>query len=143
MTVTDLPALNASLNASATFFIVLGLIFIKTGRKKAHIISMSIALTFSAVFLACYLYYHYHAGHVKFAGVGPAKTFYYLLLISHVFLAVVNLPMIILTVVPAIRRRWDKHTRIAKWTMPVWLYVSVTGVIVYLMCYHFYGPPIR
>ncbi|SKB04646.1 putative membrane protein [Prosthecobacter debontii] len=143
MTVYDLPPINATLNACATVFIILGLIFIKAGKKKAHIACMATALMFSAVFLGCYLYYHFHVLHVKFAGTGPIKTFYYGLLISHVFLAIVNLPMIIMTVIPALRQRWDKHMRIAKWTAPIWLYVSITGVIVYMMCYQWYGPPIR
>lgn len=143
MTVYDLPPINATLNACATVFIILGLTFIKLGKVKAHIASMVTALTFSTVFLGCYLYYHFHVLHVKFAGTGGIKTFYYALLITHVFLAIVNLPMIIMTVIPALRRRFDKHKRIAKWTAPIWLYVSITGVIVYQMCYVWYGPPIR
>ncbi|HAL73177.1 MAG TPA: DUF420 domain-containing protein [Verrucomicrobiales bacterium] len=143
MTVYDLPPINATLNACATVFIILGLIFIKVGNKKAHIVCMATALTFSAVFLGCYLYYHFHVLHVKFAGTGSIKTFYYGLLITHVFLAIVNLPMIIMTVIPALRQRFDKHKRLAKWTAPIWLYVSITGVIVYMMCYQWYGPPIR
>lgn len=143
MTVYDLPPINATLNACATVFIILGLVFIKVGNKKAHIASMITALTFSTVFLGCYLYYHFHVLHVKFAGEGPIKTFYYTLLITHVFLAIVNLPMIIMTVIPALRQRFDKHKRLAKWTAPIWLYVSITGVIVYMMCYQWYGPPIR
>lgn len=143
MTVYDLPPLNATLNACATVFITLGLIFIKKGLKKAHIISMATALTFSAVFLGCYLYYHFHVLHVKFAGTGPIKTFYYVLLATHVLLAIVNLPMIIMTVIPALRKRFEKHKSIARWTAPIWLYVSVTGVLVYFMCYEWYGPPIR
>ena len=143
MTVYDLPPINATLNACATVFIILGLIFIKLGNKKAHIACMATALTFSAAFLGCYLYYHFHVLHVNFAGTGGIKTFYYGLLITHVFLAIVNLPMIIMTVIPALRQRFDKHKRLAKWTAPIWLYVSITGVIVYMMCYQWYGPPIR
>ena len=143
MTAQDLPVINASLNAAATVLLLLGYAFIKAGNKKAHIATMITALVVSAAFLACYLYYHYNVGHVKFAGTGFVKTFYYLLLVSHVFLAVVNLPMIIMTVVPALQQRFDKHKRMARWTFPVWLYVSVTGVIVYLMCYQWWGPPLR
>lgn len=143
MTVNDLPLVNSCLNATATVLLVLGFLFIKAGNRKAHGLTMALALLVSAVFLACYLTYHYTAGHVKFAGTGGVKTFYYALLISHIILAVVNLPMIILTVIPAVRERFDKHKRWAKWTLPIWLYVSVTGVIVYLMCYVWYGPPIR
>ncbi len=135
MTVTDLPAINASLNATAAVLLIIGLILIKTGRKKAHGLCMSLALVVSAAFLGCYLYYHYKVGHVAFAGQGIARAIYLPLLASHVILAVVNLPMIILTVLPAVRERFDQHKRWAKWTYPIWLYVSVTGVIVYMMCY--------
>jgi putative membrane protein len=143
MTVSDLPFVNSCLNATATVLLVLGFIFIKSGNKKAHGITMALALLVSAVFLGCYLYYHYHVGHVKFAGQGGIRTFYYGLLISHIILAIVNLPMIIMTVIPVLKQRFDKHKRMAKWTLPIWLYVSVTGVIIYLMCYVWYGPPLR
>ena len=143
MTVQDLPVVNATLNATATVLLLLGYTFIKTRCVKAHIVTMLTALVVSSAFLACYLYYHYYVGHVKFAGTGFIQKFYYTLLFTHVVLAVVNLPMIIMTVVPALQRRFDKHKRMARWTFPVWLYVSVTGVIVYLMCYQWWGPPIR
>ena len=143
MTVQDLPVVNATLNASATVLLLLGFTFIKAGLRKAHIITMCTALVVSAAFLACYLVYHYYVGHVKFAGTGFVQTFYYVLLLTHVVLAVVSLPMIIMTVVPAIGQRFDRHKRMARWTFPVWLYVSVTGVIVYLMCYQWWGPPLK
>ncbi len=143
MTAQDLPVVNATLNATATVLLLLGYTFIKTKRVKAHIATMIIALVVSSAFLACYLYYHYNVGHVKFAGTGFIQTFYYVLLFTHVVLAVVNLPMIIMTVIPAAQRKFDKHKRIARWTFPVWLYVSVTGVIVYMMCYQWWGPPLR
>lgn len=143
MTVYDLPAVNATLNACATVALIIGFIFIKLGLRRAHIIAMSVALVISAAFLTCYLIYHYHVGRVLFMGQGLARIIYFPLLISHIILAVVNLPMIIMTVVPALRQRFDKHKRMAKWTFPVWLYVSITGVIVYLMCYEWYGPPMR
>ena len=140
MTVSDLPLVNASLNATSTVLLVLGFIFIKSGKPKAHGLTMTLALLVSAAFLTCYLIYHYHAGHVKFSGTGIVRTVYFTLLISHIILAVVNLPMIIFTVLPAWKHRFDKHKRWAKLTLPVWLYVSVTGVIVYLMCYVWYPP---
>jgi putative membrane protein len=143
MTVHDLPVVNASLNGAATVLLLLGFFFIKTKRVAAHIITMLTALVVSSAFLACYLYYHYKVGHVKFAGTGMVQKFYYTLLLTHVVLAVVNLPMIIMTVTPALRQRFDKHKRMARWTFPVWLYVSVTGVIVYMMCYQWWGPPLR
>ena len=142
MDYTDLPLVNATLNGSATVLLVLGFILVKAGQKKAHGLVMSLALLVSAVFLASYLTSHYQVGHVRFAGVGGVKTFYYALLISHIILAVVNLPMVIMTVVPAYCERFDRHKKMAKWTLPIWLYVSVTGVIVYLMCYVWYGPPL-
>ncbi len=142
MTVSDLPALNAILNSIATVLIVAGLTAIKLRKPKLHSGLMICALAVSAVFLTSYLIYHYHAGHVRFAGQGLARPVYFTILISHVILAIANLPMIILTVIPALRQRYDKHRRLAKITAPVWLYVSVTGVIVYLMCYRWYGPPL-
>lgn len=143
MTVLDLPIVNATLNSCAAIFLVLGLVCIKARRVRAHIVCMSCALIVSTAFLACYLYYHSQVGHVVFAGTGIVRTTYLLILWTHIPLAVVNLPMIIMTVIPALRGRFDKHKRLARWTLPIWLYVSVTGVIVYLMCYEWYGPPIR
>lgn len=143
MSYEDLAPVNASLNAAATVALLLGFFFIKTGRVKAHIITMITALVISAVFLTCYLVYHYHVGSVKFAGQGIVRPVYFTLLISHIILAVVNLPLIIMTVVPALRQRFDKHRRWAKITYPSWLYVSISGVIVYMMCYQWYGPPIK
>ena len=143
MTVTELPTLYTIFNACALLHIILGLTMIKMGQKKAHIASMVIALLFSTAFLGCYLYYHYHAGHVRFAGQGWTRPVYFTILFSHIPLAVVSLPLIIMTVLPALRQRFDKHKRMAKWTVPVWLYVSVTGIIIYMMCYVWCGPPIR
>jgi uncharacterized membrane protein YozB (DUF420 family) len=143
MTVEELPALYTCFNAAAFLHIVLGLVMIKMKQRGAHIASMSIALIFSAAFLGCYLYYHFTIGHVKFAGTGWSRPVYFTLLLTHIPLAVLNLPMIIMTVVPALRSRFDKHKRMARWTVPVWLYVSVTGVIIYLMCYQWFGPPVR
>ena len=142
MTVSELPALNAFLNSCATVLIVCGLIAIKQRKPKVHTAFMFAALAVSAVFLTSYLIYHYHVGHVRFAGEGTVRVVYFTILISHLILAIANLPMIILTVIPALRQRFDKHRRLAKITAPVWLYVSVTGVIVYLMCYRWFGPPL-
>jgi putative membrane protein len=143
MTVTELPTLYTIFNACALLHIILGLTMIKMGQKKAHIASMVIALLFSTAFLGCYLYYHYQAGHVRFAGQGWTRPVYFTILFSHIPLAVLSLPLITMTVLPALRQRFDKHKRMAKWTVPVWLYVSVTGIIIYMMCYVWYGPPIR
>jgi len=143
MTLNDLPVLNASLNACATLFIIGGLIAIHRKKTHVHAAMMATALVISAVFLVSYLIYHYHVGHVRFAGEGMVRPVYFTILITHVILAIANLPMIILTVIPALRQRFDKHKRIAKWTAPIWLYVSITGVIVYVMCYKWYGPPLQ
>lgn len=138
MEVTDLPSLNATLNSMSTVLLVAGWVAIKTGKKQAHIGFMAAALVVSAAFLTSYLIYHYYVGSFPFRGKGWIRPVYFTILITHIFLAVVNLPMIIMTVVPALRRRFDRHKRMARWTLPVWLYVSVTGVLVYLMCYHWF-----
>ncbi len=135
MHINDLPALNATLNTIATLLLICGWISIKLKRKATHIAFMVAALLVSAAFLTSYLIYHYKAGHVEFNGTGWSRKVYFPLLISHVILAVLILPMVIMTVIPAFRQRFDKHKRIARWTLPIWLYVSVTGVLVYLMCY--------
>jgi uncharacterized membrane protein YozB (DUF420 family) len=138
MEVYELPALNATLNSIATVLLVSGWICIKAGKKAAHGAFMGLALLVSAAFLTSYLIYHYYVGSVPFQGKGGIRYVYFTILITHIVLAIANLPMIILTVIPVVRRRFDRHKRIARWTLPIWLYVSVTGVIVYLMCYHWY-----
>lgn len=130
-----MPAVNATLNSVATVFIAMGWWFILREKKKAHAVCMISALTTSAAFLACYVVYHYHAGSVKFTAEGWPRLVYFPILISHVILAIAIVPMVLMTVIPAVRRRWDRHRRMGRWTMPVWLYVSVTGVLVYLMLY--------
>jgi putative membrane protein len=141
MTVHDLPVVNASLNGLSAVFIVTGLVSIKADRKKAHIASMTAALVTSTIFLACYLTYHFSVRaitHFTYPG-WPAKV-YFPILITHVALAFVTLPLVVITVTPALRARYDRHRRMARWTWPIWLYVSVTGVIVYLMLYVWFPP---
>lgn len=141
MIVHDLPAVNASLNGLSAVFISTGWILIKTQRTRAHIVAMSCALVTSTLFLACYLTYHFNVRAVThFTAQGLIRPMYFALLLSHTILAVVALPLVILTVVPALRARYDKHRRLAVWTMPVWLYVSVTGVLVYMMLYQWFPP---
>ncbi len=140
MTVHDLPPVNASLNGLSAFFIVIGLIAIKNERKSVHIASMVAALISSTAFLTCYLIYHFQAKITVFTHTGWPKTLYYLILFPHVFLAMVVLPLIIVTVIPAVQARYDRHRKLAKWTWPIWLYVSVTGVLVYLMLYVWFPP---
>ncbi|MDQ3199098.1 MAG: DUF420 domain-containing protein [Verrucomicrobiota bacterium] len=140
MTISDLPAVNASFNAISTVFISLGWWFIRRGFWRQHIACMITALFSSALFLTGYLVYHAHAGEKSSGYSGLIAWFYFPMLISHVLLAFVTLPLVILTLIPVFRRRWDKHRRIARWTMPIWLYVSVTGVLVYLVLYQWFPP---
>ena len=140
MTISELPALNATLNATSTVFIAAGWYLIRRGCWRQHIACMLVALATSTAFLVSYLTYHAHAGSVRFTADGVVRPIYFTILITHVLLAFTILPLVIVTLVPVLRRRWDKHRRIGRWTMPVWLYVSVTGVIVYLMLYRWFPP---
>ena len=140
MSISDLPALNASLNAISTVFISAGWYAIRRNYWRQHIACMIAALLTSIAFLVSYLTYHAHAGSVRFTAQGIVRPIYFTILLTHVLLAFVILPLVIVTVVPVFRRRWDKHRRVGRWTMPIWLYVSVTGVIVYLMLYRWFPP---
>ena len=137
MHASDLPLVNASLNGLSTVFILAGIYFIKNDMKQAHILSMIAALVTSTAFLACYLTYHFLKQGVvtHFTYPGWPKALYFFILGTHTPLAVLTLPLVYLTVMPAFRAIYDKHRRMARWTFPVWLYVSVTGVLVYLMLY--------
>ena len=138
MTIADLPALNASLNALASVFLVVGYILVRSGRRDAHKRCMLLALTTSALFLTSYVIYHANAGSVPFRGVGAIRVVYFVVLIPHVILAATILPLALLTAARGLRGDYGRHVRVARWTLPLWLYVSVTGVIVYLMLYHLY-----
>ena len=141
MTISDLPAVNASLNALSTAFIITGLILIKAERKRAHMVAMTCALVTSTAFLACYLTYHFNVAAVtKFTHPGWPKALYFFILLTHIPLAVAIIPLVFLTVIPALRARYDQHRKWAKITAPLWLYVSVTGVLVYLMLYVWFPP---
>ena len=135
MTVNDLPTLNAVLNATAAGLLVLGWLQIRKGRVAAHRAAMLGALSVSAAFLTSYVVYHAHAGSRPFQGTGPIRAVYFTILITHVVLAAAIVPMVIVTLARALRERFDRHARLARWTLPLWLYVSVTGVLVYLMLY--------
>lgn len=135
MTVTDLPTLNASLNALATVLLTAGWYFIRTRQRNAHRLCMLMAVGVSAAFLTSYLIYHYYVGSVAFTGTGAIRVVYFTILISHVVLAAAIVPMILMSLSRALSSRFDQHRRIARWTMPLWLYVSVTGVVVYWMLY--------
>jgi len=142
MLAIDLPLCNATLNGVSGLFLVIGWLLIRSDRTRPHIVVMSCALASSTLFLAGYVTNHIlRRGLVtKFPAHGLIRPVYFTLLTSHTILAVVTVPMVLCTVIPAINARYDKHRRIARWTLPVWLYVSVTGVIVYLMLYRWYPP---
>ncbi len=135
MTLRDLPALNAALNGTSFALLCLGYFFIRTGRRKAHAATMLVALGTSAFFLVSYLYYHAHVGSVRFQGQGWLRTLYLSILFSHTVLAAVIVPLVIATLSRAIQERFDRHRRLARVALPLWAYVSVTGVVVYWMLY--------
>ena len=131
-----LPTINASLNGLATVLLVAGFVMIRRGRVNPHRGFMIAAFTTSALFLVSYVIYHAGAGSRPFEGQGAVRLAYFAILVSHVVLAAAILPLAIVTLARALRGRFDRHAAIARWTLPVWLYVSVTGVVVYLMLYH-------
>ncbi|MBK7645217.1 MAG: DUF420 domain-containing protein [Planctomycetes bacterium] len=137
----NLPLTNAILNGTTVVLLLAGLAAIKSGNRKQHERLMYSAMATSAAFLGCYLYYHFVIQlTVPFNRVGPLKTAYLVMLASHVLLAMVNVPLVLRTLFLARRERWEQHKRWAKLTMPIWLYVSVTGVLVYL-CLYVWNPP--
>jgi putative membrane protein len=136
--VSFLPHLNALLNSTSALFLIAGYSFIRAGRVRAHRNCQLSAVTTSTLFLISYLTYHYHHGATRFAGQGIARPIYFTILISHTVLAVVIVPLVFVTLYRAARGDFFRHKRIARWTLPLWLYVSVTGVVVYLMLYHIY-----
>jgi uncharacterized membrane protein YozB (DUF420 family) len=135
VTVTDLPALNATLNATSAVLISIGWILIKRGRRGAHKKVMIAACVTSTLFLTSYLIYHAQVGSVRFTGTGTIRTVYLSILLTHTVLAAVIVPLVLVTLSRGLRGDYDRHRRIARWTMPIWLYVSVTGVVVYVMLY--------
>jgi len=139
MTLHDLPALNASLNGLSAIFLSFGYAFIKNGRRDAHRNCMVAAVTTSALFLVSYLTYHSLVkGVTRFQGPPVPRAIYLSILTTHSILAVVILPMVLITLRFAIQQRWESHKRLSRWTWPLWMYVSVTGVIVYLMLYQLF-----
>ena len=134
MTLHDLPALNACLNATSAVLLLVGRNFIKRGQKSAHRNCMIGALVTSTLFLASYLYYHFHAGRTTFPE-NWFKPIYLAILLTHTILAVVILPLIAMTLSRAVKQNFELHKKIARWTWPLWMYVSVTGVVIYLLLY--------
>ena len=145
MTIAEFPALNATLNGTSTLLIASGWALARREYKTAHIVCMTAAIVTSSAFLFCYLYFHYHVpgGSIHFDYPDPAhpsamRWVYFPLLIPHVLLAFAVVPLVVSSVVPALRQRWGAHRAVSAYTMPLWLYVSVTGVIVYLMLYRWF-----
>jgi len=136
--ISSLPHLNAALNATATVLLVTGWLLIKRRRIEQHRAVMIAAVITSAAFLTSYVIYHANAGSKPFAGTGAIRTLYFAILVPHVILAAVSLPPILITFARGLRRDDTRHRRIARWTLPVWLFVSVTGVVVYVMLYRMY-----
>ena len=139
MTAGDLPAVNASLNALSALLITAGYVAIRRRLVLVHRSCMLAAVSTSVLFLVSYLVYHAQVGSVPYRGAGLARTIYFGVLLTHTILAVVVVPLVALTVSRALRSRFEAHVRVARWTLPIWLYVSVTGVVVYLMLYRFGG----
>lgn len=135
MSYTDLPALNALLNATSAVFLSVGWLLIRRRKIEAHRLCMLSAFAVSALFLISYVVYHAKVGSVPYQGQGPIRMVYFAILITHVILAAAILPLALVTLSRALARRFDRHRKIARWTLPIWLYVSVTGVVIYVMLY--------
>jgi putative membrane protein len=138
MSISDLPTLNAILNSISAILLAIGFVFIRNKKITAHRTCMIAAFVTSSLFLISYLVYHYYHGATSFPGQGSARLIYFTILITHTTLAAAIVPLVFITFSRALKKRFDRHRRIARWTLPIWLYVSVTGVIVYLMLYHLY-----
>ena len=138
MDIADLPALNAVLNGTAAVFLTTGYVMIRQGRRALHKACMLAALVTSTAFLTSYVIYHAHVGSRPFMGRGTVRAVYFGILLTHVVLAAAILPLALVTTARGLRSQFDRHKKIARWTLPVWLYVSVTGVVIYLMLYRLY-----
>jgi putative membrane protein len=134
---SDLASVNAALNSVSAVFLILGFIFIRKKQISRHKACMLVAFSASTLFLISYILYHYHVGSVPFQGRGWIRPVYYSLLLSHIVLAAAIVPMALVTLARALKGSFNQHRRLARWTLPLWLYVSVTGVTVYWMLYHF------
>jgi uncharacterized membrane protein YozB (DUF420 family) len=134
-----LATLNAVLNGTSAVLIATGIVLIKRGRRLWHKRAMIAAVITSSLFLISYLYYHAHVGSVHFQGQGWSRPVYFSILVSHTILAALIVPFVLVTLTRGLRGRYDKHKRSARWTYPMWLYVSVTGVVIYVMLYHLFA----
>jgi uncharacterized membrane protein YozB (DUF420 family) len=138
MDVSFLPAVNATLNGTCAVLLIVGRTLIAQKRVAAHRKVMISAVVTSAVFLVCYLVYHAQVGSVRFQGQGWVRPVYFTILLTHTVLAATIVPMVLVTLARGLRGNFERHRAIARWTYPVWLYVSVTGVVIYVMLYHLY-----
>ena len=132
------PALNASLNGASAVLLLTGRVLIAKGRIAAHRVCMIAAVVASLLFLCCYLYFHAKVGNIRFLGQGWSRPVYFSILISHTTLAIVIVPLAAITLTRGLKARYAKHRSIARWTWPLWMYVSITGVIVYFMLYQWF-----
>ncbi|MEO7454338.1 MAG: DUF420 domain-containing protein [Fimbriimonadales bacterium] len=135
MTLHDLPTINAGFNTLCTIFLLTGYAMIRRKNIAAHRACMLTALACSILFLIGYLTYHFQVGTTRYDGEGILRPLYFTILLTHTVLAVAIVPMVLITLIRALREKFDKHKAIARWTLPIWIYVSVTGVVVYLMLY--------
>ena len=133
------PALNAALNGTAAVLLLSGYTFIRRRQVTAHRVCMVSAFLTSTAFLISYLLYHARVGSVPFQGQGWIRPVYYFILFTHIVLAAAIVPLALVTISRALREQFDRHKRIARWTLPIWLYVSVTGVVIYFLLYHVYA----
>ncbi len=134
-----LPAINAVLNGTSAVLIASGRRFIKRGRIATHRLFMIAAVVTSSLFLVSYLWYHAHVGNVRFRGHGWPRPVYFSILITHTILAAAVVPLVMITLVRGLHGRYDRHRPIARWTYPVWMYVSITGVVIYVLLYHVFA----
>lgn len=140
--ITDLPSINAVLNATSAVLLASGYGFIRRRQVRAHKVCMVAAFTTSILFLVSYLVYHYNVGSVRFQGEGWVRPVYFTILLTHTILATVIVPLALVTLFRAWKADFVRHARIAKWTLPLWLYVSLTGVVIYVMLYQLYPRPL-
>ncbi len=136
MAISDLSTVNAVLNSISSIFLIFGFIAIKKGQRERHKKFMIAALTTSALFLVSYLVYHYNVGSVPYPHYDWTRTFYFIILVPHIIFAGIMTPFILIAVYFALKERFENHKKIVRWIYPVWMYVSVTGVVIYLMLYH-------
>ena len=136
----DLPTINATLNGASAVLLIIGYLLIRRRRIAAHRAVMITAFSCSVLFLISYLTYHFQVGSVRFQGTGGVRTLYFTILLSHTVLAIAVTPMVLLTVYRALQADFVRHPRLARWTLPIWLYVSISGVVIYILGFHVYPP---